>query len=140
MTSGPVRVACVGAGYFSQFHYDAWARMPGVEVVGAADLDLEAAGGADDAIEAEIATVSEGIAALDGTLADLSDERASAEEYAEAEQDVIDLEAELAEQEAVQRAALEDAANKEVTDEVELAVQHLLGLDEEEEEPVTETE
>ena len=43
MTSGPVRVACVGAGYFSQFHYDAWARMPGVEVVGAADLDLEAA-------------------------------------------------------------------------------------------------
>jgi len=35
-----IRVACVGAGYFSQFHYGAWARMDGVEVVGACDTDL----------------------------------------------------------------------------------------------------
>ncbi|WP_299611111.1 Gfo/Idh/MocA family oxidoreductase [uncultured Tateyamaria sp.] len=35
-----IRVACVGAGYFSQFHYGSWARMDGVEVVGACDLDL----------------------------------------------------------------------------------------------------
>ena len=35
-----VRVACVGAGYFSQFHYDAWARIDGATVVGACDLDL----------------------------------------------------------------------------------------------------
>ena len=37
------RVACVGAGYFSQFHYGSWARMEGVEVVGSCDLDREKA-------------------------------------------------------------------------------------------------
>ncbi|MFL4470376.1 Gfo/Idh/MocA family oxidoreductase [Tateyamaria armeniaca] len=35
-----IRVACIGAGYFSQFHYDAWARIAGVEVVGACDMEL----------------------------------------------------------------------------------------------------
>ena len=30
----PVRVAVIGAGYFGQFHYDAWRRMPEVELVG----------------------------------------------------------------------------------------------------------
>ena len=35
-----IRVACVGAGYFSQFHYGAWARIDGVRVVGACDTDL----------------------------------------------------------------------------------------------------
>lgn len=39
----PLRVACVGAGYFSQFHYGSWRRMENVELVGAADLDLAAA-------------------------------------------------------------------------------------------------
>ncbi|MEL7132333.1 MAG: Gfo/Idh/MocA family oxidoreductase, partial [Pseudomonadota bacterium] len=42
-----IRVACVGAGYFSQFHYGSWARMKGVDLVGACDLDIakaEAAG------------------------------------------------------------------------------------------------
>lgn len=39
----PLRVACVGAGYFSQFHYGAWARIPGVECVGSADRQIEAA-------------------------------------------------------------------------------------------------
>jgi D-apiose dehydrogenase len=34
-----VRVATIGAGYFSQFHYDAWARMDGAELVGVCDLD-----------------------------------------------------------------------------------------------------
>ena len=34
-----LKVACVGAGYFSQFHYGSWARMEGVEVVGACDKD-----------------------------------------------------------------------------------------------------
>ncbi|KIC50413.1 Gfo/Idh/MocA family oxidoreductase [Tateyamaria sp. ANG-S1] len=38
-----IRVAGVGAGYFSQFHYGSWARMEGVEVVGACDLDREKA-------------------------------------------------------------------------------------------------
>lgn len=31
------RVACLGAGYFARFHYDAWARIGGAELVGAAD-------------------------------------------------------------------------------------------------------
>jgi predicted dehydrogenase len=34
-----LRGACVGAGYFSQFHYDAWGRIPEVEVVAACDLN-----------------------------------------------------------------------------------------------------
>lgn len=37
--SGKLRVATVGTGYFSQFHYDAWARIPEVELVAVADLD-----------------------------------------------------------------------------------------------------
>jgi predicted dehydrogenase len=34
-----LRVAAIGAGYFSQFHYDAWTRMNDVELVGLCDLD-----------------------------------------------------------------------------------------------------
>ncbi|WP_420328971.1 Gfo/Idh/MocA family protein [Mameliella sp.] len=36
----PLRVACIGAGYFSQFHYGSWARMDGARLVGACDRDL----------------------------------------------------------------------------------------------------
>ena len=43
MTAHKLRVACVGAGYFSQFHYGSWHRMEDVELVGAADLNIEAA-------------------------------------------------------------------------------------------------
>ncbi|HJS30720.1 MAG TPA: Gfo/Idh/MocA family oxidoreductase, partial [Alphaproteobacteria bacterium] len=35
-----IRVAVVGAGYFSQFHYDAWRRIPGVEIVGICDTNI----------------------------------------------------------------------------------------------------
>ena len=38
-----LRVSCIGAGYFSQFHYDAWKRMAGVDLVAAVDADLEKA-------------------------------------------------------------------------------------------------
>lgn len=38
-----IRVAGVGAGYFSQFHYDSWRRMDQVELVGACDTDLKRA-------------------------------------------------------------------------------------------------
>ncbi len=31
---------CIGAGYFSQFHFDAWQRMEDVEIVAVCDLDL----------------------------------------------------------------------------------------------------
>lgn len=35
-----IRVACVGAGYFSQFHYGSWARMAEVALVASCDHDL----------------------------------------------------------------------------------------------------
>ncbi len=38
-----LKVACVGAGYFSQFHYDAWARIKGVALVGSFDQEIERA-------------------------------------------------------------------------------------------------
>ena len=38
-----LRVAVVGAGYFSQFQYEAWQRSPEAEVVGLADRDAERA-------------------------------------------------------------------------------------------------
>lgn len=34
-----LKVAVAGTGYFSQFHYDAWTRVPGVDLVAAASLD-----------------------------------------------------------------------------------------------------
>jgi len=37
--SKTLRVAVVGTGYFSQFHFDAWSRCDEVEVVGVASLD-----------------------------------------------------------------------------------------------------
>lgn len=39
----PVRVACLGAGYFSRFHYDAWRRLENVELIGSADIALDRA-------------------------------------------------------------------------------------------------
>ncbi len=38
-----LRVAAIGAGYFSRFHYDAWTRMDDVTLVGLCDLDAERA-------------------------------------------------------------------------------------------------
>jgi predicted dehydrogenase len=35
----PLRVATIGAGYFSQFHHDAWARMEDVRLVAVCDQD-----------------------------------------------------------------------------------------------------
>jgi predicted dehydrogenase/kynurenine formamidase len=34
-----LRGLCIGAGYFSQFHFDAWRRMPEVEIVAVCDRD-----------------------------------------------------------------------------------------------------
>jgi predicted dehydrogenase len=36
-----LRGACIGAGYFSRFHYDAWRRIPEVEIIACCDLDEE---------------------------------------------------------------------------------------------------
>jgi len=38
-----LRVAVIGAGFFARFHYEAWARLADVELVGACDLDLSKA-------------------------------------------------------------------------------------------------
>ena len=38
-----LKVACVGAGYFSQFHYGSWARIDRVELVGSCNRDIEKA-------------------------------------------------------------------------------------------------
>ncbi len=54
MAQDKLRVAGIGAGYFSQFHYDAWARMDDVDLVGIADTDVgkaEAMAGAHGAPE-----------------------------------------------------------------------------------------
>lgn len=37
------RVACLGAGYFSQFHFDAWSRIEEVELVGIANRNIDKA-------------------------------------------------------------------------------------------------
>ena len=41
--SGHLRVATAGAGYFSQYHHEAWTRMDGVDLVGVHDRDTEKA-------------------------------------------------------------------------------------------------
>jgi len=41
--SAALRVACLGAGYFAQFHYEAWRRIPNVRLVGACDSNREKA-------------------------------------------------------------------------------------------------
>ncbi len=92
----------------------------------------------DPDIEQQIADVTDAIAAKDDEIAALEQERADGEAYGAAEDEVARLEGELETQEADQRAALEDAANKPVTDEVETAVQKLLGIYEEPEETVEE--
>ncbi len=38
-----IRVACLGAGYFAQFHHDGWARLNDVQLVGISDLDISKA-------------------------------------------------------------------------------------------------
>lgn len=37
----PLRGICIGAGYFSRFHCDAWARIPEVRIVALVERDLE---------------------------------------------------------------------------------------------------
>lgn len=44
MTQATVlRLAVIGAGFFAQFHYEAWTRLPGVTLVGLAERDAEKA-------------------------------------------------------------------------------------------------
>lgn len=43
MNTKTLRGLCLGAGYFSQFHLDAWRRIPEVEIVAVCDTDAEKA-------------------------------------------------------------------------------------------------
>lgn len=38
-----IKIACIGAGYFAQFHVEAWMRIPEVEVIAICDKDKEKA-------------------------------------------------------------------------------------------------
>lgn len=49
-----LRVACIGAGYFAQFHVESWQRMPHAELVGVCDRDLGRARAAGVAAYADI--------------------------------------------------------------------------------------
>ncbi len=91
--------------------------------------------GTEGDIEDQISAVMEDIAMTDSDIESLQQERSDTEAYETASAEVGQLEADLEAQEGVTREALEAAANKEVTDEVELAVQTLLGI-----EPVEEVE
>jgi predicted dehydrogenase len=37
----PLKLACIGTGYFAQFHIEAWTRIPQVELVALCDQDLQ---------------------------------------------------------------------------------------------------
>lgn len=41
----PLRIATIGAGYFSQFHHDAWTRIAGAALVAVCDSDRDKAAG-----------------------------------------------------------------------------------------------
>lgn len=43
MKQAPLKIGCVGAGYFAQFHYDAWARIPDAMPIASVDTDIEKA-------------------------------------------------------------------------------------------------
>jgi len=39
----PLRGVCIGAGYFSRYQYEAWARIPGVKIIAVANRNLDRA-------------------------------------------------------------------------------------------------
>lgn len=43
MNNEPLKAVAVGAGYFSQFHFDAWSRIDDVDLVAVCDVDPQAA-------------------------------------------------------------------------------------------------
>ncbi len=66
-----LKVACAGTGYFSQFHYDGWSRLP-VDLVGCCSLDGDARAGVAETYKIP-ATFSDFAAMLDETKPDLVD-------------------------------------------------------------------
>lgn len=93
------------------------------------EQELADAGGTDADIEAELADANAELQESIDTADDLSAERDAAVEYDETVTEVEELTDAVENQDLTEREALEAAANKPVTDEVEDAVKALLGLD-----------
>lgn len=55
-----LRGICIGAGYFSQFHFDAWRRIPEADIVAVCDLDPAKAHRASELFPGATATVDVG--------------------------------------------------------------------------------
>jgi len=62
----------MGAGYFSQFHFDGWKRLPEVDIVGVCDLDRHKAAHAAEQLGIE-RTYTDAVAALDELSPDFID-------------------------------------------------------------------
>lgn len=90
--------------------------------------ELEEAFETDPSLEDELNQAKEELADSVEVARDLRDERRAAVEYEETVQEVEDLAEQVEDQEVLEREALEEAANKPVTDEVEAAVKELLGI------------
>lgn len=95
----------------------------------ALEAQLEAAGGSDAGIEAQIAEVDAEIEATGTEIDSLEAERTTTAEYEETAAEVAELETRLVEQPTVERDLLVAAANKPVTDAVATTVNALLGLE-----------
>ncbi len=90
--------------------------------------ELELAGGTDTEIEADLKAATDALAIATADAAALSAEKAAASEYETLTAEVKTLTQQVEDQPKLERSLLEDAANKPVTDEVEAAVEALLGL------------
>ncbi|MEM9206923.1 MAG: Gfo/Idh/MocA family oxidoreductase, partial [Pseudomonadota bacterium] len=67
-----LRVATIGAGYFSQFHLEAWSRMADVELVAVCDSDLARAKEAANHLKT-VSTFDDAQAMIDAVKPDLID-------------------------------------------------------------------
>jgi hypothetical protein len=99
------------------------------EVVDGLEQDLIDAGGEDDAIEEALGIAEAELAEAVNEEQEIADELQDAVDYNDAVADVEDLTEQVEQQPDLEREALEDAANKPVTDEVEATVRAMLGLE-----------
>ncbi len=98
------------------------------QTVAQLEADLAAAGGTDPDIEAALSAARDADAVAQAAKAEVDAELAAAVEYQALSDEIAELEQQVLDQPEEERALLEDAANKPVTDEVETAVKTLLGL------------
>ncbi len=98
------------------------------ERVAELEQELADAGGTDPHIEAQLDEANAELQESRDTAAELAAEQEAASNYDDAVSEVEDLQDQLEDQTLREREALENAANKPVTDEVEAAVKALLGL------------